>query len=93
MEEGKPIRKKSCLNKYADMKPISVVIITYNRPDDALDLARNISGLEGLEEWVEEVIIVNIIKYEHPPTLPFVMEPVIYELIYIGFRVLPAKYF
>ena len=41
------------------MKPISVVIITYNRPDDALDLARNISGLEGLEEWVEEVIIVN----------------------------------
>lgn len=41
------------------MKPLSVVIITYNRPDDALDLARNISLLEGLDEWVEEVIIVN----------------------------------
>jgi len=39
------------------MKPISVVIITYNRPDDALDLARNISRLEGLEEWVEEVTL------------------------------------
>lgn len=38
---------------------ISLVIITYNRPDDALDLARNIAGLDGLEEWVEEVIIVN----------------------------------
>jgi GT2 family glycosyltransferase len=41
------------------MKPISLVIITYNRPDDALDLTRNISGLIGLSEWVEEVIIVN----------------------------------
>ena len=41
------------------MKPLSLVIITYNRPDDALDLARNISGLAGLGEWVEEVIIVN----------------------------------
>lgn len=41
------------------MKPISFVIITYNRPDDALELARNISGLEGLDELVEEVVIVN----------------------------------
>ena len=41
------------------MKPLSLVIITYNRPEDALDLARNISALEGLQEWVEEVIIVN----------------------------------
>jgi GT2 family glycosyltransferase len=41
------------------MKPISLVIITYNRPDDALDLARNIAGLEGLDRWVEEVIFVN----------------------------------
>src|SRR5271170_947131 len=41
------------------MKPLSLVIITYNRPDDALDLARNIGSLEGLEELVEEVIIVN----------------------------------
>ena len=41
------------------MKPLSFVIITYNRPDDALDLAGNISRLEGLDELVEEVIIVN----------------------------------
>lgn len=41
------------------MKPISFVIITYNRPDDALELARNISALEGLGELVEEVVIVN----------------------------------
>lgn len=41
------------------MKPISFVIITYNRPGDALGLARNISGLEGLNELVEEVVIVN----------------------------------
>jgi GT2 family glycosyltransferase len=41
------------------MKPVSLVIITYNRPDDALALAANISRLEGQEEWLEEVIIVN----------------------------------
>lgn len=41
------------------MKPLSLVIITYNRPDDALDLARNIAGLEELDRWVEEVIFVN----------------------------------
>jgi GT2 family glycosyltransferase len=41
------------------MKPLSFVIITYNRPDDALELAVNISRLEGLGELVEEVIIVN----------------------------------
>ena len=41
------------------MKPISFVIITYNRPDDALDLARNISGLDGLAALVEEIVIVN----------------------------------
>jgi GT2 family glycosyltransferase len=41
------------------MKPLSLVIITYNRPADALDLARNIGSLEGLDELVEEVIIVN----------------------------------
>src|ERR1700761_130503 len=41
------------------MKPISFVIITYNRPDDALELAKNIGELEGLNELVEEVVIVN----------------------------------
>lgn len=41
------------------MKPLSFVIITYNRPDDMLALAENISGLDGLSELVEEVIVVN----------------------------------
>jgi GT2 family glycosyltransferase len=41
------------------LKPLSIVIITYNRPGDALQLAENISGLAGLEELVEEVIFVN----------------------------------
>ena len=41
------------------MKPLSFVIITYNRPADMLSLADNISRLEGLSELVEEVIIVN----------------------------------
>src|SRR5262245_19748770 len=41
------------------MKPLSLVIITYDRPKDALELARNIAGLEELDQWVEEVIFVN----------------------------------
>src|ERR1700755_2014419 len=41
------------------MKPISLVIITYNRPDDALDLARNISQLRQRDKWLEEVVLVN----------------------------------
>lgn len=41
------------------MKPLSFIIITYNRPEDMLSLAENISKLDGLDEWVEEVIIVN----------------------------------
>lgn len=41
------------------MKLLSIVIITYNRPEDALQLAENISGLERLDELVEEVIFVN----------------------------------
>lgn len=40
-------------------KPLSIVIITYNRPEDMVLLAENISRLEGLDELVEEVIIVN----------------------------------
>ena len=41
------------------MKPLSIVIITYNRPEDALLLAENISRQQGLEELLEEVILVN----------------------------------
>jgi len=41
------------------LKPLSIVIITYNRPEDALQLAENIDGQEGLHQLVEEVIFVN----------------------------------
>jgi GT2 family glycosyltransferase len=63
------------------MKPISFVIITYNRPDDALELAGNLIELDGFAELVEELIIVNnrsTISYQPledfiaaHPTLPF----------------------
>lgn len=41
------------------MKPLSFIIITYNRPDDALELLQNIAGLEGAAELLEEIILVN----------------------------------
>jgi len=63
------------------MKPISFVIITYNRPDDALELAGNLIQLDGFQELVEELIIVNnrsTISYQPledfiaaHPSLPF----------------------
>lgn len=41
------------------MKPLSFVIITYNRPDDALELLQNISTLNEAKELLQDVIIVN----------------------------------
>ncbi len=41
------------------MKPLSFIIITYNRPGDALELLKNISGLDKAVELLEEVIILN----------------------------------
>lgn len=41
------------------MKPLSFVIITYNRPDDALELLQNISTLKQSKELLQDVIIVN----------------------------------
>jgi GT2 family glycosyltransferase len=38
---------------------IAIVIITYNRPDDALELAQNISQLQDVTSLCSEVIIVN----------------------------------
>ena len=40
-----------------DLK-ISIIIITYNRPDDMLELAQNIISLDH-KDFLEEVIIVN----------------------------------
>lgn len=41
------------------MKPLSFIIITYNRPGDALELLKNISGLDLAGELLEEIIVVN----------------------------------
>jgi GT2 family glycosyltransferase len=41
------------------LKPLSFVIITYNRAQDLLELLRNISGLDRASDLLEEVIVVN----------------------------------
>lgn len=63
------------------MKPLSFIIITYNRVADMLDLARNISTLDNAQELLEEVIIVNnastenyssLVEFIHQhPQIPF----------------------
>lgn len=41
------------------MKPIAFIIITYNRPEDALALLKNIAQLDKAADLLEEVILVN----------------------------------
>ncbi|RAJ08394.1 GT2 family glycosyltransferase [Chitinophaga skermanii] len=41
------------------MKPISILIITYNRPNDVLFLLKNIVAQKHAAELVQEVIIIN----------------------------------
>jgi GT2 family glycosyltransferase len=41
------------------LKPLSFIIITYNRPDDALELLQNIAGLDEAGSLLEEIILVN----------------------------------
>ena len=41
------------------MKPLSFIIITYNRPDDALELLQNIAGLDEAANLLQEIILVN----------------------------------
>ncbi|RYY67589.1 MAG: glycosyltransferase [Chitinophagaceae bacterium] len=41
------------------VKPFSFIIITYNRPGDALELLENIVGLDGSADLLEEVVLVN----------------------------------
>lgn len=62
------------------MKPLSFIIITYNRPKDALELLQNISRLSGAYELLQDVIVVNnastddysLVKNFHHPDLPVV---------------------
>jgi GT2 family glycosyltransferase len=41
------------------VKPLSFVIITYNRPSDTLELLKNISSLYHAEQLLQDVIVVN----------------------------------
>jgi GT2 family glycosyltransferase len=41
------------------LKPLSFIIITYNRPADMLELAQNISQLDAAADLLEEIIILN----------------------------------
>lgn len=41
------------------MKPLSFVIITYNRPDDALELLQNITTLNQAKHLLQDVVLVN----------------------------------
>ncbi len=40
-------------------KPISFIVITYNRANDMLELVKNIANLHKAEELLQEVIIIN----------------------------------
>ena len=63
------------------MKPLSFIIITYNRPADMFELLQNISSLDRAVDLLEEVIVVNnastedysaVKKYINAtPALPF----------------------
>jgi GT2 family glycosyltransferase len=41
------------------LKPLGFIIITYNRPDDTLELLQNIAGMQKAAHLLQEVILVN----------------------------------
>jgi GT2 family glycosyltransferase len=41
------------------LKPLAFILITYNRPNDTLELLENIAQLQKVDELVEEIILVN----------------------------------
>ncbi|RPE08570.1 glycosyltransferase [Chitinophaga lutea] len=45
--------------EYQTMKQLSVIIITYNRPDDLLALVRNLASQQRAADLLQEVIIIN----------------------------------
>jgi glycosyltransferase involved in cell wall biosynthesis len=63
------------------MKPISIVIITYNRPDDLMVLLRNLVSQMQASQLLEQILIINnasTISYEsvmgfmqQHPEMPF----------------------
>lgn len=41
------------------MKPIDIIIITYNRPEDTLALLQNLCSMEGADTYVDKIILLN----------------------------------
>lgn len=41
------------------MKPLAFILITYNRPDDTLELLKNLAQLDRAAELIEEIVLVN----------------------------------
>lgn len=42
-----------------ELKPVGIIIITYNRPTDMLALLQNLATLDRKEDFLQEVIVVN----------------------------------
>jgi GT2 family glycosyltransferase len=62
-------------------KPISFIIITYNRPEDTLELLQNIAGLDDADALLQDVVLVNnastsnyttVKQFVQESTLPFI---------------------
>ena len=57
------------------MKPLSFIIITYNRPADMLDLLKNINSLNDVQNILEEIIVVNNASTEdYSPVKQYISE-------------------
>lgn len=41
------------------MKPIEIIVITYNRPEDTLELLENLCSLEDAVTYLEKIILLN----------------------------------
>ena len=57
------------------MKPLSFIIISYNRSSDLLELLKNISQLDEAQQLLEEIVIVNNASTEnYEPVRSFIRE-------------------
>jgi GT2 family glycosyltransferase len=45
--------------KAISMKPIEIIVITYNRPDDTLALLENLCSLQDAATYLEKIILLN----------------------------------
>ena len=66
------------------MKPISFIIITYNRAADTLELLQNISSLNNSSTLLQDIIIVNNASTENYDTVKnYISEKITFPFQYI----------